>query len=95
MMREDDRDSDLVTAEMILNETLHTEDLNKSYQREASEAPEDQEQQSEPDDYGLDDISEEESKLQETNPADLSSYLASSQPTHGLQQALHSFQQMN
>ena len=93
MMREDDRDSDLVTAEMILNETLHTEDLNKSYQREESEA---QEHQSEPDDYGLDDISEEESKLQETTPAaDLSSYLASSQPTHGLQQALHSFQQMN
>ena len=95
-MREDDRDSDLVTAEMILNETLHTEDLNKSYQREQSEVPEAQEQPSEPDDYGLDDISEEESKLQETNPAaDLSSYLASSQPTHGLQQALHSFQQMN
>ena len=28
---QDGRDSDLITAEMILNETLHTEDLDKSY----------------------------------------------------------------
>lgn len=37
-----ERDSALVTAEMILNETLHTEDLDKSYQNRGKEDSEDE-----------------------------------------------------